>query len=126
MAQCQRCVVTIARFLKMLKRCLFMKNMLLSVCVSVFASQAMAQDVVCPAGAVLKSESMPEVTEQWCELTHNGKTVMHGPYQARWGNGQLGTSGRYEFGEQHGTWQEWDEAGVLQDTSVFEKGKQVN
>lgn len=101
-----------------------MKYWLLSLLL--ISGMCVAEDIHCPAGTTFITESSPQVSEQWCEIIRNGKTVMHGPYQARWTNGQLGTSGRYEFGEQNGTWQEWDEAGVLQDTSVFEKGKQVN
>jgi antitoxin component YwqK of YwqJK toxin-antitoxin module len=84
-----------------------------------------ADELQCPSGTTPNGETTPDVSEAWCEVSWNGKTVMHGPYRAWWPNGRLGTSGQYNHGEPEGKWSGWYPSGQLQGEEWFESGKRV-
>ena len=79
----------------------------------------------CPDGTSPNAESTPEIIEAWCELMHNGVTVMHGPYKAWWPNGALSVSGNYDYGKPVGKWTGWYMDGKIQGEDWFEDGKLV-
>ena len=84
-----------------------------------------AKNIECPKGTTLKGETTPEVSEAWCEVLVNGKTVMHGPYRAWWPNGKLGTEGQYRYGKAVGHWRGWYDDGKPQGEEWFEDGRKV-
>lgn len=86
---------------------------------------ASADGIDCPAGTTPRGETTPDVSEAWCEVFKDGKTVHHGPYLAWWPNGKLGTKGQYEYGKPVGRWHGWYETGELQGEEWYENGKKV-
>jgi len=86
---------------------------------------ALADGIGCPKGTTPNGESEPDVSEAWCEILKDGRTVQHGPYRSWWPNGKLGTEGQYEYGKQTGRWRGWYETGELQGEEWYEHGKKV-
>lgn len=76
----------------------------------------------CPSGSRPNGETVPEVSEAWCEVLHDGRTVLHGPYRAWWPSGKLGNAGQYEYGKAVGKWTAWYSNGKLQGEEWFENG----
>ena len=84
-----------------------------------------AEDLKCPKGTTVNGERTPEVSEAWCETLRGGHAVFHGPYRARWPNGQLGTEGEYRDNKAVGTWKGWYPDGKPQGEEFFEDGRLV-
>ena len=81
---------------------------------------ALADDVVCPVGATLKGETTPDSREAWCEIMHEGKMVMHGPYKTWWSNGNLASVGTYKYGKMVGKWEGWFEGGRYKGSETYD------
>lgn len=78
--------------------------------------------MVCPEGTRPAAETVPEVREAWCELFTDGGVKQHGPYQARYPNGVLGTKGQYYEGQPVGRWFGWYASGAKQGEISYEDG----
>jgi hypothetical protein len=83
-------------------------------------------DIKCPRGTIMKGETTIEVSEAWCEMYWQDKTVEHGPYWAWYPNGVLGTKGQYDHGKAIGTWYGFYDTGEKQGEEIFVKGKKVS
>ena len=83
---------------------------------------ASAAGIGCPKGTRPNGETLPEVHEAWCEVMHDGKTVLHGPYRTWWPNGKRSSSGQYQYGKAVGKWTGWFPSGRIQGEEWFENG----
>ncbi len=80
----------------------------------------------CPDGTKANGETMPEVSEAWCELKTNEGVVLHGPYRSWYPNGTLGTRGQLEKGKPVGRWYGWYESGAKEGEIVYEDGEIIS
>ncbi len=102
------------------------KVIVIAIMVSVlYVDSVLANNIECPKGTTLKRETTPEVSEAWCEILVDGKTVMHGPYRVWWPNGKLGTKGQYHYGKMVGHWRGWYDNGKPQGDEWFDDGRKV-
>jgi hypothetical protein len=102
-----------------------LRTIFLGCYLAMFLTVHAQEEMVCPEGTRRAAETVPEVSEAWCELDHDGTVVLHGPYRAWWPNGVLGTSGQYSFGKAVGEWTGWFPSGKIQGKQRFEEGEVV-
>lgn len=82
-----------------------------------------ADDFICPDNSKINGETVPEAREAWCELFHNNKTLLHGPYRTWYPDNTLWVKGQYDKGVMVGQWFVWDKDGKLKSSDTYINGK---
>lgn len=57
-----------------------------------------SDDFNCPDNSKMNGETAPEAREAWCELFHQNKTVLHGPYRIWYPDNKTWIKGQYDKG----------------------------
>ncbi len=78
------------------------------------------QEIVCPAGASLKTSNSNDGSEVFCEIAPN---VKEGPYINRWRNGNKRSESYYQDGHKEGLYISWYEDGTKRSEANYKDGQ---